>query len=176
MSTAPHVDAHHDQAHVLATTGPHTGTLPLIDLEAGVQGEMIWRGAADWGLSGVGAVGQVPISGGPGADIAWGDAGGVSFADFHHYAELAGGGTTYTPTAQTMSTLWMQKNVVGDDALNIEFFDGSGWIETLGSPRATFEDVFIGGVALNQDTDQSLRIVNDFGSAKKISLTGVSWS
>jgi len=35
-------------AHVLATTGPHTGTLPLADLASGTQGGLIRRGGADW--------------------------------------------------------------------------------------------------------------------------------
>ena len=41
-------DAHHNQAHALATTGDHTGELPLTDLAAGTQGGIIRRGAADW--------------------------------------------------------------------------------------------------------------------------------
>lgn len=38
----------HTEAHVLATTGPHTGTLPLADLAVGSSGSIIRRGAADW--------------------------------------------------------------------------------------------------------------------------------
>lgn len=38
----------HNQAHALATSGDHTGTLPLTDLEVGVSGDIIIRGAADW--------------------------------------------------------------------------------------------------------------------------------
>ena len=38
----------HDEAHVLATSGPHTGELPLTDLAAGTAGDVIIRGAADW--------------------------------------------------------------------------------------------------------------------------------
>lgn len=58
--------------HVLATTGPHTGALPLIDLEVGVQGEVIIRGVADWEALGVGAALQALLSGGAGADPYWG--------------------------------------------------------------------------------------------------------
>ena len=59
-------------AHVLATTGPHTNTLPLTDLEVGVQGEVIIRGVADWEALGVGAALQALLSGGAGADPYWG--------------------------------------------------------------------------------------------------------
>ncbi|GAI37043.1 unnamed protein product, partial [marine sediment metagenome] len=59
-------------AHVLATTGPHTDTLPLTDLEVGVQGNIIHRGAADWMALAVGAAGQALLSGGAGANVSWG--------------------------------------------------------------------------------------------------------
>ena len=59
-------------AHVLDTTGPHTGTLLLTDLEVGVQGEVIIRGAADWEALGVGVALQALLSGGAGADPYWG--------------------------------------------------------------------------------------------------------
>ena len=59
-------------AHVLATTGPHSAPLPLIDLEVGVQGEVIIRGAADWEALAVGAANQALISGGAGVDPSWG--------------------------------------------------------------------------------------------------------
>ncbi len=58
-------------AHVLATTGPHSAPLPLIDLEVGVQGEVIHRGAADWEALAVGAAGEVLTSGGAGVDVSW---------------------------------------------------------------------------------------------------------
>lgn len=41
-------NALHAETHVLATTGPHTGTLPLADLAVGSAGSIIRRGAADW--------------------------------------------------------------------------------------------------------------------------------
>ena len=59
-------------AHVLATTGPHSAPLPLIDLEVGVQGEVIHRGAADWEALATGAALQALLSGGAGADVSWG--------------------------------------------------------------------------------------------------------
>lgn len=63
------------KAHILGTAGPHTGELPLIDLEAGAQGEIIIRTGADWVKLGVGTDGQVLISGGVGADVYWGSVG-----------------------------------------------------------------------------------------------------
>jgi len=59
-------------AHVLATTGPHTNELPLTDLAAGAQGEIITRTGADWVALGVGALNQALLSGGAGANVSWG--------------------------------------------------------------------------------------------------------
>lgn len=48
LSDAP-TNAHHNEAHQLGVSGgPHTGELPLADLAAGAQGDIIKRGAADW--------------------------------------------------------------------------------------------------------------------------------
>lgn len=58
-------------AHVLATTGPHSSTLPLTDLAVAARGEVIHRGAADWAALAVGAAGQVLTSGGAGVDVSW---------------------------------------------------------------------------------------------------------
>jgi len=58
-------------AHVLATTGPHTDTLPLTDLAVGVQGNVIIRGAADWEALAVGTAGQMLRTGGAGASPTW---------------------------------------------------------------------------------------------------------
>lgn len=59
------------KAHVLATTGPHTDTLPLTDLAVGTQGGVIIRGAADWGELAAGTVGQTLKTGGAGANPSW---------------------------------------------------------------------------------------------------------
>jgi len=58
-------------AHVLATTGPHTGALPLTDLEVGAQGNIIIRGAADWEPLAVGTAGQTLKTGGAATDPSW---------------------------------------------------------------------------------------------------------
>jgi len=60
------------KAHVLATTGPHTNSLPLADLAPGVQGNVIIRGAADWEALAVGVAGQALLTGGAAADPSWG--------------------------------------------------------------------------------------------------------
>ena len=39
-------DAHHAQAHVLATTGPHSGTLPVADIANGTQYQYLRAGAS----------------------------------------------------------------------------------------------------------------------------------
>lgn len=62
-------------AHVLATSGPHSDSLPLVDLAPGARGEIIVRGAADWEALGVGTASDVLTSGGAGADVVWAAAG-----------------------------------------------------------------------------------------------------
>jgi len=51
------VSLKHAEAHVLATTGPHTDPLPLTDLAPGTQGDIIIRGAVDWESLGKGTAG-----------------------------------------------------------------------------------------------------------------------
>lgn len=58
------------EAHVLATSGPHTGTLPLADLAVGTQGGIIRRGAADWEEYALGTETYVLKAGA--TDVAWG--------------------------------------------------------------------------------------------------------
>ena len=53
------VDDHHDQAHVLATIGDHTGALPLTDLDNYVAGALVHGGAADWEVLSAGIEGYV---------------------------------------------------------------------------------------------------------------------
>lgn len=52
-------DDHHDQAHVLATSGDHTGALPLTDLGNYVAGALVYGGAVDWGVLSAGTEGYV---------------------------------------------------------------------------------------------------------------------
>jgi len=70
-------------AHVLATTGPHSSTLPLIDLEVGVQGNIITRTGADWVAFAVGGAGDALLSGGAAADVSWGAPTPVAHASSH---------------------------------------------------------------------------------------------
>jgi hypothetical protein len=51
-STVASVADLHSEGHVLATSGPHTGELPLGDLAAGTSGDIIIRGASDWQVLG----------------------------------------------------------------------------------------------------------------------------
>ena len=44
------VDNHHSEIHALATTGPHTDSLPLTDLAPGTAGDIITRQATDWAV------------------------------------------------------------------------------------------------------------------------------
>ncbi len=77
-------------AHVLAASGPHSGTLPLTDLAVGAQGSMIKRGAADWEELVKGTSTYVLKSGA--SDIAWGQV---------DYSELSG--SQPAPIAHTLA-------------------------------------------------------------------------
>lgn len=87
-------------AHVLATTGPHTNTLPLTDLAVGVQGNIIHRGVVDWEALAVGGAGQALLSAGAGANVLWGAPAPAAHAAAHldgaadeiDAADLAGAG------------------------------------------------------------------------------------
>ena len=63
-------------AHVLATTGPHTGTLPLTDLIVGTRGGIVRRGLTDWEEYALGTVGYVLKAGA--LDVVWGQ---VAFSE-----------------------------------------------------------------------------------------------
>lgn len=93
----------------------------------------------------------------------------TGLADFKYYADLAGA-ATYTPTAQTLATLFNEALILNSDWIHPEFYDGSGWINGVGS--TTFQ----ASTPLYQDNAQSLRIHNGAGSARKIILTGGTWS
>ncbi|GAI25836.1 unnamed protein product, partial [marine sediment metagenome] len=80
-------------AHVLATTGPHTNTLPLTDLAVGTRGGIIRRGAADWEEYALGVATRVLKAGA--TDVAWGQV---------DYAELTGVPGTFTPAAHVLAT------------------------------------------------------------------------
>lgn len=79
-------------AHTLATTGVHTGTLPLTDLAVGSQGSIIRRGDADWEEYALGTENYVLKAGA--TEPAWGQ---VAFSELtspsHTHAEAAQGGT-----------------------------------------------------------------------------------
>jgi len=44
------VDDHHSEVHTLATAGPHTDSLPLVDLAPGTAGDIITRQVSDWAV------------------------------------------------------------------------------------------------------------------------------
>ena len=52
-------DDHHSETHILATIGPHTGSLPLTDLASGTAGDIITRQVADWATLTKGTAGYV---------------------------------------------------------------------------------------------------------------------
>lgn len=106
LATAAHAslddaptDAHHTEAHVLATSGPHTGTLPLTDLAAGTQGGIIRRGAADWEEYALGTETYVLKAGA--TDVAW---------DTVDWSELTG--TQPAPVSHALNSHTQGSNVV----------------------------------------------------------------
>lgn len=79
------------EAHVLGTSGPHSGTLPLTDLVVGSQGSIIYRDGTDWAELVKGTNTYVLKSGA--TDVAWGQV---------DYSELVG--TQPAPVAHTLGT------------------------------------------------------------------------
>jgi len=101
--TGVSADDHHSETHVLATTGPHTGALPLTDLDSYAEGRMIIGGAAsDWTvLAPPAAAGYALVSGA--TSFAWNQTpawtGRHSFADGITFAGGAGVNSIVIPDA-----------------------------------------------------------------------------
>ena len=99
---------------------------------------------------------------------------GISFTDYHHYADLAVW-AFYTPPAQSHAFLCNEFGKLDRDYIYLKFYDGSGWIDAHDdySEKETTASVF-------QDTDQNIRVENNGGPISdtlyKISLTGMIWS
>jgi len=79
-------------AHVLATSGPHSGTLPLADLAVGSQGSIIYRDATDWAELSLGTTNYALVSGA--TDVAWAQ---------YDYGWLANVPSTFAPSAHVLS-------------------------------------------------------------------------
>lgn len=83
--------------HVLATSGPHTGTLPFVDLAVGSRGSIIRRGAADWEEYILGTLNYVLKSGA--TDVAWGQvafselSGDIVYTQLDSIVDTSGGGS-----------------------------------------------------------------------------------
>lgn len=84
-------------AHVLATSGPHTGELPWADMAAGTQGSIIRRGAADWEEYALGTQNYVLKAGA--TDVAWGQVafseltGDIVYTQLDSIVDTSGGGS-----------------------------------------------------------------------------------
>lgn len=96
-------------------------------------------------------------------------AAGITFADYHYYADLADS-ATYTPPAQSQALFCNEESFLNWDFVFVEFWDGSGWI--TGYTTTEVEST----CHIFQDDDQNLRVRNLSGTARKISLTGVTWT
>jgi len=81
----------HTEGHVLATTGPHTNSLPLTDLASYVQGSIIKGGGTDWEALAKGTEDYVLKAGA--TDIGWGQV---------DWDELSGKPGSFTPSAHEM--------------------------------------------------------------------------
>lgn len=138
-------DAHHTETHVLAVTGPHTGTLPLTDLAVGTQGGIIRRGAADWEEYALGTPTYVLKAGA--SDVAWGQvdyselsgsqpapiAHSIDDETYHTASGLTAGWVISADTATTFS--WKAPTGGADpDAIHDNVSDEINQIAVKGSP------------------------------------------
>lgn len=93
----------------------------------------------------------------------------LSYTDYHYYTDLAPG-VSYTPPADSESTLLTELGQMEDGRIEVQFYDGAGWITTQTARVETMGTMF-------QDTAQSLRVTNGHATSDiKISLTGVTRS
>ena len=96
------------------------------------------------------------------------DLGGMTYTDYHYYANL-GAGASYTPPVHAVATCLMFIRGWDSDFLAVEFWDGAGWVEGCASTGQE------NSLNINQDTDQSTRITAQ-ANPQKVSLTGWIWS
>lgn len=128
-------------AHVLATSGPHSSALPLIDIASYAQGSLIIGGGADWQALAKGDADQVLTS--DGTDLSWEDPSGIT-----------GSGTQYA------LTMWTDAGgtVLGDSVITQ---DSGGTKVTIASTTDTMElevsstDDFAGIYAFSTSTTSS---------------------
>lgn len=93
-------------------------------------------------------------------------AGGIIFTDYHYYESLATG-TAYTPPIHTQALLLVGNGDLSGGQTHVDFYDGASWIPGHAGILENYCHTF-------QDNDQNIRVYNST-SAKKISLTGVTW-
>jgi len=92
-------DDHHNQAHILATSGDHTGALPLTDLDNYAVGALMYGGAADWAVLGGGTEDYVLKMGATYPE--WSSSGGAHGDHTGHVTSVGLGTTTLTVSAIT---------------------------------------------------------------------------
>lgn len=93
----------------------------------------------------------------------------MAWADYHHYEDLANA-ATYTPTAKSIATLFNEEGTLQSDRVRLQFWGAATWNEAFAATPIESSRLVC------QDNDQNVRIANDAGGARKISLTGVTWS
>ncbi len=96
------VNDHHYQAHVLATSGDHTGALPLTDLDNYAVGALMYGGAADWDVLSPGTEGYVLKMGATYPE--WADVAYSHPNHTGHVTSVGDGATTLTVAAITGQT------------------------------------------------------------------------
>jgi len=94
---------------------------------------------------------------------------GISIVDYEYEADLAAGGTTYTPPVSTFFGFFAEVLAMMD--INLEWHDAqtAAWDLSIDLPLEKF--------MLHQSASQRLRIINDDGAnANAIGLYGVTWT
>jgi hypothetical protein len=92
-------------AHVLATSGPHTGELPWTDMAAGTRGGIVRRGISDWEEYALGTTNYVLKAGA--LDVAWGQVafseltGDIVYTQLDSIVDISGGGSANLISAAT---------------------------------------------------------------------------
>jgi hypothetical protein len=151
-------------AHVLATTGPHTGTLPLTDLAVGSQGSVIRRGAADWEELGIGTLNYALVC--TATDAVWAQ---------YDYTWLASIPSTFDPTSHGSSAHTGAVFAGANDdfgAFYLDIDDIAVPVDPAVSVRRLFVDTATGKLSVRTNASTTISLEEQGGGVTWASPTG----
>jgi len=144
------------EAHVLGTSGPHTGSLPLTDLGSYAHGSIIKGGSSDWEALAKGTDGYFLKAGA--SDISWAQLQESDISDLNHNDTNA----IHDNIANEITSITPKTTPVSNDEFVIED-SGASYVKkavTFGNLEST-----IAHSNINDDEATKHRLINDSGTS-----------